>query len=238
MKKIILPISDNQCSKLRNGYKVNVMKKNISGGNIGVEVLVDAKKYNSFNKSLEKSKGFSVSLNKDEIEANKMQGSGLFGKMKKGIKKTIKKTKQVFNKSASVVKKGAEFYKKYLKDTIVGEQLRDAIYQGSNTAIEIAIQALYTNPYTAPYAPVIDELYETYGDVALEYAINEKSGLGLRMGGNGLKMGTGLKMGGCCPHCKKSMTGAGASGDGKDLFLLQDQNQKGLRARGRPRKHE
>lgn len=97
------------------------------------------------------------------------------------------------DKWGNLVKEIPRFYRAELRDTIVGEMLREAIRKGSKTLIESAIKAMYTNPYTAPLAPAADMAYQLYGEQAIEELV-KVSGAGLYARGDGLSAGGGLKI--------------------------------------------
>lgn len=96
------------------------------------------------------------------------------------------------DKWGNLVKEIPRFYRAELRDTIVGELLRTAIKQGSKMLIESAIKAMYSNPYTAPLAPVADMAYKAYGKQAIEELV-KVSGAGVRAGGDGVMAGGKLK---------------------------------------------
>lgn len=92
------------------------------------------------------------------------------------------------DKWGNLIKEIPRFYRAELRDTIVGELLRTAIRQGSKALIESAIKAMYSNPYTAPLAPVADMAYKAYGKEAIEELV-KVSGAGVRAGGDGVMAG-------------------------------------------------
>ena len=94
------------------------------------------------------------------------------------------------DKWGNLIKEIPRFYRAELRDTIVGELLRTAIRQGSKMLIESAIKAMYSNPYTAPLAPVADMAYKAYGKQAIEELV-KVSGAGVRAGGDGVMAGGG-----------------------------------------------
>ena len=63
---------------------------------------------------------------------------------------------------------------------------------GTDIAVQSAISAMYSNPYTAPLGPLVQIAWETSGETGTRMAI-EKIGLGLKLSGEGL--GLGLKAG-------------------------------------------
>ena len=63
------------------------------------------------------------------------------------------------------------FYRAELRDGPIGTMLREAIRQGSKAAIEGAIKAMYSNPYTAPLAPAAEASYMAFGDKAIEQLV-------------------------------------------------------------------
>ena len=92
------------------------------------------------------------------------------------------------DKWGNLIKEIPRFYRAELRDTIVGELLRTAIRKGSKMLIESAIKAMYSNPYTAPLAPVADLAYKAYGKEAIEELV-KVSGAGVRAGGDGVMAG-------------------------------------------------
>lgn len=92
------------------------------------------------------------------------------------------------DKWGNLIKEIPRFYRAELRDTIVGELLRTAIRQGSKALIESAIKAMYSNPYTAPLAPVADLAYKAYGKEAIEELV-KVSGAGVYAGGDGVMAG-------------------------------------------------
>tara|TARA_E500000318_G_scaffold106454_1_gene114481 strand:- start:11354 stop:12574 length:1221 start_codon:yes stop_codon:yes gene_type:complete len=163
-----------------------------------------------------------MGAHKDEdIEGEGYHGEGnIFKKIKKGAKKAGKQTGRTISKASkqtgrtiskaskqvgrkirgidkkdieNALKKAGKFYGENIKDTQLGEDLREAVKVGATTAILAGITAISANPTTAPLGPPLLFVFENYGDEGLDYAI-KKVGLGLR--GDGLRAGSGLRAGG------------------------------------------
>ena len=155
----------------------------------------------------------------EEIEGEGYHGEGnIFKKIKKGAKKVGKKTGRTISKASKQVgrkirgidkkdienalKKAGKFYGENIKDTQLGEDLREAVKVGATTAILAGITAISANPTTAPLGPPLLFVFENYGDEGLDYAIKKvglglrAGGDGLRAGGDGLRAGSGLRAGG------------------------------------------
>jgi hypothetical protein len=164
-------------------------------------------------------------------EGAHMDGEGIkkaFKKVKKGAKKAGKKiskaSKQVGRQIRAIdkkdienaIKKAGKFYKENIKDTEAGEQLRNAVREGSKAGIMAGISAISAYPPTASLGPPLMMVFEQYGDEGIDYAI-EKIGLGLRAGaglrasGDGLRAGAGLRASG---DGLRAGAGLRASGDG------------------------
>ena len=104
-------------------------------------------------------------------------------------------------------------YRDEIRDTYVGAALREALVVGTDVAVQSAIGAMMTNPYTAPLAPLVQIAWETGGDTGTRMAI-EKIGLGLRLSGEGLRAsGRGLSASGR----GLSASGRGLSASGRGL---------------------
>ena len=97
-----------------------------------------------------------------------------------------------------------KFYKDEIKNTYIGQALRESLVIGTDIAVDSAISAMYSNPYTAPLAPMVQIAWETEqasGQPMTRMAIEKiglglkLSGEGLRLSGKGLKVGNGLRMG-------------------------------------------
>ena len=125
------------------------------------------------------------------------------------VKKSVKAVKTFDAKKIDrIIKDIPQFYKDEIKDTYVGAALREALVIGTDIAVQSAISAMYSNPYTAGLAPMVQIAWEaeqasgqpmTRGvieRIGLGLGLGLKlSGKGLRLSGKGLKAGSGLKVG-------------------------------------------
>lgn len=91
-KLSIKPLSKQALSKMRRGLPARVMAGE------GMQIAVMPHQYDAASKSFRKNKGINLALSVPEVEANAIEGEGIFGKKadkffeKKGIKKVIYKT--------------------------------------------------------------------------------------------------------------------------------------------------
>lgn len=99
-----------------------------------------------------------------------------------------------------VIKSIPKFYRDEIRDTYVGAALRESLIIGTDVAVQSAISAMYSNPYTAPLAPMVQIAWETGGETGTRMAIEKIGlglGLGLRASGRGLSAsGRGLSASG------------------------------------------
>ena len=72
---ITLDLSKGQLSKLRNGHGIRV---NPTMFGSGVDLIIDPMTYHNMAKKLDKGKGVVIKMGSNEIEMNKMEGTGLF----------------------------------------------------------------------------------------------------------------------------------------------------------------
>ena len=75
---ITLDLSKGQLSKLRNGHGIRV---NPTMFGSGVDLIIDPMTYHNMAKKLDKGKGIVIKMGSNEIEMNKMEGTGLFAGM-------------------------------------------------------------------------------------------------------------------------------------------------------------
>jgi hypothetical protein len=75
---VSLDLSKAQLSKLRNGHGVRITPAVVGRG---VELIIDPMTYKNMARKLEKGKGVIMKMGSNEIEMNKMEGSGLFAGM-------------------------------------------------------------------------------------------------------------------------------------------------------------
>jgi|AntAceMinimDraft_5_1070358.scaffolds.fasta_scaffold59239_1 hypothetical protein len=72
---ITLDLSKGQLSKLRNGHGIRISPTMLGSG---VEMIIDPMTYHNIEKHMKKGKGIVIKLGSNEIEMNKMEGTGLF----------------------------------------------------------------------------------------------------------------------------------------------------------------
>ena len=72
---ITLDLSKGQLSKLRNGHGIRITPTMLGSG---VEMIIDPMTYHNISKKMDKGKGIVIKLGSNEIEMNKIQGTGLF----------------------------------------------------------------------------------------------------------------------------------------------------------------
>ena len=72
---ITLDLSKAQLSKLRNGHGIRI---NPTMFGSGVDLIIDPMTYHNMAKKLDKGKGVVIKMGSNEIEMNKMEGTGLF----------------------------------------------------------------------------------------------------------------------------------------------------------------
>jgi len=102
------------------------------------------------------------------------------------VNKSVKAIKKFDAKKIDeVIKSIPKFYKDEIRDTYVGEALRQSLIIGTDVAVQSAITAMAMNPYTAPLAPLVQIAWETGGEEGTRMAI-ERIGMGLRLSGEGL----------------------------------------------------
>ena len=72
---ITLDLSKEQLSKLRNGHGIRINPTMLGSGN---DLIIDPMTYHNISKKMERGKGVVIKLGYNEIEMNKMEGTGLF----------------------------------------------------------------------------------------------------------------------------------------------------------------
>ena len=72
---ITLDLSKGQLSKLRNGHGIRISPTMLGSG---VEMIIDPMTYHNIEKHMKKGKGIVIKMGSNEIEMNKMEGTGLF----------------------------------------------------------------------------------------------------------------------------------------------------------------
>lgn len=197
MQRVKLNLSERQMSRLRNGHSVRILPKLVGSG---ADVIIDPMNYHNLMKHIKRNKGMMLNLTKDTIEVNKMEGSGIFKKIKKAGKKV----------------KG--YYNNNIKDTALGQALRDTAENVVEYGYDNASRSLQSNQFTNPLGEYMMDKREQNVD-----RVVRKTGLGLRLKGEGLKVGRGRKSigvvkgeGAKCPHCKQDIY--------RDKFIFSKQS--------------
>jgi len=115
---ITLDLSKGQLSKLRNGHGIRISPTMLGSG---VEMIIDPMTYHNISKKMERGKGVVIKLGSNEIEMNKMEGTGLFagsgnqsGKISR-VKKAGKWTGYVNDTARMGIDTAAYGYKEYQK---------------------------------------------------------------------------------------------------------------------------
>jgi hypothetical protein len=72
---ITLDLSKGQQSKLRNGHGIRISSTMLGSG---TDLIVDPMTYHNIEKHMKKGKGVVIKMGSNEIEINKIQGTGLF----------------------------------------------------------------------------------------------------------------------------------------------------------------
>ena len=113
---ITLDLSKGQLSKLRNGHGIGISPTMLGSG---VEMIIDPMTYHNISKKMDRGKGIVIKMGSNEIEMNKMEGTGLFagsgnksGKISR-VKKAGKWTGYVDDTARMGIDTGAYGYKKY-----------------------------------------------------------------------------------------------------------------------------
>jgi len=113
---ITLDLSKGQLSKLRNGHGIRITPTMLGSG---VEMIIDPMTFHNISKKMDRGKGVVIKMGSNEIEMNKMEGTGLFagagnksGKISR-VKKAGKWTGYVDDTARMGIDTGAYGYKKY-----------------------------------------------------------------------------------------------------------------------------
>ena len=130
------------------------------------------------------------------------------------VKKSVKAIDKFDPKQIDkVIKSIPKVYRDEIRDTYVGAALREALVVGTDVAVQSAISAMYSNPYTVGLAPLVQMAWtaEQSSGQPMTRGVIEKVGLGLGLGlrasGRGLSAsGRGL-----------SASGRGLSASGRGL---------------------
>ena len=64
----------------------------------------------------------------------------------------------LLKKIDKIIKDIPDLYKREIKNTYIGAALREALVVGTDIAMDSSISTMYTNPYTAGLAPIIQVL--------------------------------------------------------------------------------
>jgi hypothetical protein len=72
---ITLDLSKGQLSKLRNGHGIRITPTMLGSG---VEMIIDPMTYHNISKKMDRGKGIVIKMGSNEIEMNKMEGTGIF----------------------------------------------------------------------------------------------------------------------------------------------------------------
>jgi len=152
----------------------------------------------------DEAKDLAKEVQKDAEEGLKKTISKIKNQAKKAIPEEAKETIDLVEKSVKAIKKFdakkideviksiPKFYKDEIRDTYVGEALREALVIGTDAAMNAAIMAMYSNPYTAGLAPIVQVAWsaEQESGQPMTRGVIEKIGmglgLGLRLSGEGL----------------------------------------------------
>ena len=132
------------------------------------------------------------------------------------VKKSVKGLKTFdIKKIDKIISDIPKAYRDEIRDTYIGTALREALVIGTDIAVDSAISAMYSNPYTAGLAPMVQIAWETEqaSGQPMTRGVIEKIGLGLGLGlrasGKGLRAsGKGL-----------SASGKGLSASGRGLRM-------------------
>jgi len=171
----------------------------------------------------DEAKDLASEAKKEAEEGLKKTISKIKNQAKKAIPEEAKETIDLVSKSVKAVKKFdpkeidkiiksiPKFYKDEIRDTYVGAALREALVIGTDAAMDAAIMAMYSNPYTIGLAPMVKVAWEAEqaSGQPMTRGVIEKIGLGL---------GLGLRL-----------SGEGLRASGKGLYA----SGKGLSASGR-----
>jgi hypothetical protein len=117
---ITLDLSKGQLSKLRNGHGIRITPTMLGSG---VEMIIDPMTYHNISKKMDKGKGIVIKMGSNEIEMNKMEGTGLFAGAgnKSGKISRIKKANKWRDFSVDTAKQGIDVakygYEKYQEAT-------------------------------------------------------------------------------------------------------------------------
>ena len=107
---ITLDLSKGQLSKLRNGHGIRITPTMLGSG---AEMIIDPMTYHNISKKMDKGKGIVIKMGSNEIEMNKVSGTGLFAGAgnKSGKISRIKKANKWRDFSVDTAKQGIDVAK-------------------------------------------------------------------------------------------------------------------------------
>jgi hypothetical protein len=115
---ITLDLSKGQLSKLRNGHGIRISPTMLGSG---TDIIIDPMTYHNMAKKMDKGRGVVIKMGSNEIEMNKMEGTGLFagagnhsGKISRD-KKAGKWTRYANDTARMGIDTAAYGYKEYQK---------------------------------------------------------------------------------------------------------------------------
>jgi hypothetical protein len=117
---ITLDLSKGQLSKLRNGHGIRISLTMLGSD---VEMIIDPMTYHNIEKHLKKGKGIVIKMGSNEIEMNKMEGTGLLAGSgnQSGKISRVKKATKWRDFSVDTAKQGIDVakygYEKYQEAT-------------------------------------------------------------------------------------------------------------------------
>jgi len=117
---ITLDLSKGQLSKLRNGHGIRITPTMLGSG---VDLIIDPMTYHNMAKKMDKGKGVVIKMGSNEIQMNKMEGTGLFAGSgnESGKISRIKKANKWRDFSVDTAKQGIDVakygYDKYKEAT-------------------------------------------------------------------------------------------------------------------------
>jgi hypothetical protein len=171
---ITLDLSKGQLSKLRNGHGIRISPTMVGSG---VDLIVDPMTYNNMMKKLDRAKGVIIKMGMDEIEMNRMEGTGLFmvAGNKSGKISRIKKANKWKDFSVETARDGIDLGK-YGYDT----------YQKAVNPVTSKFKSLFGNGIVEdvkqklkPHAKKALEYGFDYGSRQLKKKLVDMSGLGI-----------------------------------------------------------
>ena len=239
---ITLDLSKGQLSKLRNGHGIRITPTMLSSG---VDLIIDPMTYHNMAKKMDKGKGVVIKMGSNEIQMNKMEGTGLFagsgnesGKIDTaayGYKKYQKAKNPIGSKiksrfgggdmeedveggkiSMSDIKKS---YNKNVKNTQLGKAIRETAEKGLGDIYDKGTEMIGNTRHLNGVADLLKKSKK--GNVSKLVGM---SGLGLRLQGEGVMKDARFRK----PiHLGEGLTMGGkccGCGMMNDKFLFQNQS--------------